>query len=170
MLNIANALLALFAEAADLGNLNDSIAVNAEALAIAPAGDHNLPGFHASLAGALVERYRQVGNVADLDGSIAAGRYAARISPDDPAIRLTSAFQLIGFPHVIGTLWGINDIAAASIAAGFYERLRAASQAPDGHALDTSRSSVALHEVIRDLRDSRPNRPSIWAAHIHAGA
>ncbi len=88
----------------------------------------------------------------------------------DEAIHLTSAFQLIGFPHVIGTLWAINDAAAVSIAAGFYERLRSADQAAEDPAADTGRSAVALHQVIRQLRDSRPGVPSTWAAYLHSGA
>lgn len=41
----------------------------------------------------------------------------------DEAIHLASAFQLAGFPHVIGTLWEINDNAAVEIARYFYSSL-----------------------------------------------
>lgn len=38
----------------------------------------------------------------------------------DETIHLASAFQLAGYPHVIGTLWAINDYIAAKIADTFY--------------------------------------------------
>ena len=83
----------------------------------------------------------------------------------DEAIHLTTAFQLAGFPHVIGTLWEIDDELAVTIAGAFYTALRAS----DG-TLDTSRAAVALHHAIRAARDRFPATPSLWAAYLHAGA
>jgi CHAT domain-containing protein len=85
----------------------------------------------------------------------------------DEAIHLTSAFQLAGFPHVIGTLWPILDSVSVDVAVGFYTRL---SSVPD--VLTVADSAQALHDTIRELRD-RPGYaafPSRWAAYIHAGA
>lgn len=82
----------------------------------------------------------------------------------DEAIHLTSAFQLAGFPHVIGTLWQANDELAIDIAEDFYTAL-----ADDG-VLDTSRATHALHRAVGKARDRYPITPSLWAAHIHAGA
>ncbi|MGC0334467.1 tetratricopeptide (TPR) repeat protein [Streptomyces sp. SAI-170] len=91
----------------------------------------------------------------------------------DEAIHLTSAFQLAGFPHVIGTLWGIDDRIAVRIAEAFYEGLKS-----DSTALDPDRAARALHEAVRRIRDGhdlapghdRRQAPSVWAAHLHAGA
>ncbi len=83
----------------------------------------------------------------------------------DEAIHLTSAFQLAGFPHVIGTLWQANDELAIDIAENFYTAL-----ASDNGVLDTSRATHALHQAVRKARDRYPITPSLWAAHIHAGA
>ncbi|MFJ8082919.1 CHAT domain-containing protein [Streptomyces sp. NPDC096205] len=91
----------------------------------------------------------------------------------DEAIHLASAFQLAGFPHVIGTLWGIDDRIAVRIAEAFYEGLKS-----DSTALDPDRSARALHEAVRRVRDGhdlppgydRRQAPSVWAAHLHAGA
>lgn len=83
----------------------------------------------------------------------------------DEAINLTTAFQLAGFPHVIGTLWEISDSIAVEVAGTFYAGLRG----PSG-ALDTSRAALALHDAVRAARDSRPRAPSLWAAYLHAGA
>ena len=83
----------------------------------------------------------------------------------DEAIHLTSAFQLAGFPHVIGTFWEIHDAIAVTIADAFYAALRAS----DG-TLDTSRAALALHHAVRTARDGLPATPSLWAAYLHAGA
>lgn len=85
----------------------------------------------------------------------------------DEAIHLTSAFQLAGFPHVIGTLWPIDDTISAQISADFYGRLQS-----EPRTLAVANSAQALHDTIRDLRNDpgNPAKPSVWAAHIHAGA
>jgi hypothetical protein len=85
----------------------------------------------------------------------------------DEAIHLTAAFQLAGFPHVIGTLWEIYDQIAVTIADTFYTRLRADPDNPD---LDYARAAQALHHAVRALRDQFPNLPALWAAYLHAGA
>jgi tetratricopeptide (TPR) repeat protein len=83
----------------------------------------------------------------------------------DEAIHLTSACQLAGFPHVVGTLWDINDAVSAEVAAMFYAGLRT----KDG-SLEVGRAARALHDAIRALRDRYRNTPSMWASYIHAGA
>ncbi|MEV5750751.1 CHAT domain-containing protein [Actinoallomurus sp. NPDC052308] len=89
----------------------------------------------------------------------------AEVTLLDEAIHLTSAFQLAGFPHVIGTLWQINDALAVTVADAFYTALRTS----DG-TLDTARSAHALHHAVRAARDAFPATPSLWAAYLHAGA
>ncbi|GAB2859698.1 CHAT domain-containing protein [Actinocorallia aurea] len=83
----------------------------------------------------------------------------------DESIHLTSAFQLAGFTHVIGTLWPINDRIALDITETFYARL-----AHPGGTLDAGRSAQALHDTTRIMRDRLPLTPSLWAAHLHAGS
>jgi hypothetical protein len=83
----------------------------------------------------------------------------------DEAIHLTSAFQLAGSRHVIGTLWRIGGEAAIDVAAGFYHELRT-----QAGTLDTGRAARALHQVVLATRDARPRAPSLWAAYLHAGA
>ena len=84
----------------------------------------------------------------------------------DEAIHLTSAFQLAGFPHVIGTLWPIVDRLAVDIAESFYTRL---TDGQPGTPVP-ARSALALHHTIRAVRDRFPAAPSLWAAYLHAGA
>ncbi|MFF8641321.1 CHAT domain-containing protein [Streptomyces sp. NPDC015345] len=90
----------------------------------------------------------------------------------DEAIHLTSAFQLAGFPHVIGTLWPVSDRLAADIAESFYTHLTSMHPTPDppGGTLTPARSATALHHTIRAIRDRYPATPSLWAGHLHAGA
>ncbi|MGW4881807.1 CHAT domain-containing protein [Streptomyces sp. NPDC004262] len=83
----------------------------------------------------------------------------------DEAIHLTTAFQLAGFPAVIGTLWEIDDQASVFVAKDFYSRLRVSPG-----TLDTRRAAHALHAATRAMRDALPLTPSLWAAYIHAGA
>jgi hypothetical protein len=83
----------------------------------------------------------------------------------DEAIHLTSAFELAGFPHVIGTLWDTDDAIAIAVARTFYSHLRTSEG-----TLDTGRAAHALHHAIRIQRNQFPATPSLWAAHIHAGA
>ncbi|MBA5221654.1 CHAT domain-containing protein [Streptomyces griseoaurantiacus] len=85
----------------------------------------------------------------------------------DEAIHLTSAFQLAGFPHVIGTLWEINDEVASHMAASFYAELDRVTNQPGG--LDTDAAARALHYTVRKVRDRYPKSPYLWAAHLHAG-
>ncbi|MFD4610020.1 CHAT domain-containing protein [Streptomyces sp. NPDC058440] len=91
----------------------------------------------------------------------------------DESVNLTSAFQLAGFPSVVGTLWEINDQASKTVADSFYTHLRG----PDG-LIDTGRAAWAIHQAVRDLRDGRDlpgpydrvKVPHLWAAFLHAGA
>jgi hypothetical protein len=74
----------------------------------------------------------------------------------DEVIHITSAFQLAGFPHVIGTLWTIGDLAAVELTKRVYQGLSG----------DPAR---ALHAAVLEARDRDPDRPSRWAAHVHVG-
>ena len=83
----------------------------------------------------------------------------------DEAIHLTSAFQLAGSRHVIGTLWEIADATAMDIVTTFYGELHA-----NPGTLDTDRAARALHNAARTVRDAYPHTPFLWAAYVHAGA
>ncbi len=83
----------------------------------------------------------------------------------DEAIHLTSAFQLAGFPHVIGTLWEIDDEIAVRVTREFYSGLRT-----DQNVLDTRRTAQSLHSAVRTIRDRLPRTPYLWAGYLHVGA
>jgi CHAT domain-containing protein len=80
--------------------------------------------------------------------------------PSADPIHLPAAFQLAGYPHVVGTLWEVADSSVASfIATDFY-----------GAMATTSDSARALHQAIRGIRTDIPHLPSMWAAYLHFGA
>lgn len=83
---------------------------------------------------------------------------------EDESIHLAAAFSLAGFPHVIGTLWPINSYVAAQIAAAFYAGITAA----DG-TITAGRAAHVLHAAIQEIRMRHPDKPDLWASHIHLG-
>lgn len=90
----------------------------------------------------------------------------------DEIIHVASAFQLIGFPHVVGTLWDTSDKAAVQVANLFYQEI--------GHRLSdpsTSHShdiAYCLHQALQGIRHSprviRSKDVLSWAPFIHMGA
>ncbi|TCO59236.1 CHAT domain-containing protein [Actinocrispum wychmicini] len=80
----------------------------------------------------------------------------------DEAIHMASAFQLMGYRHVIAALWPVYDRHAATIATQVYSDIVPAwPQAKD--------SPVALHAAVRALRRIWSKYPSVWASYIHIG-
>ncbi|MGW6318094.1 CHAT domain-containing protein [Streptomyces sp. NPDC055099] len=89
-----------------------------------------------------------------------------RTSPElaDEAVHIVSAFQMAGFPHVVGSLWHVDDEIGADVALSVYDTLNRG----DG-TLDVARTAEALHRAVRSLRDTYPHTPSLWACQVHAG-
>ncbi|UJW32509.1 CHAT domain-containing protein [Saccharothrix sp. AJ9571] len=83
----------------------------------------------------------------------------------DEATHLTAAFQLAGYRAVIGTLWPVNDHAAANIATAFYRYLTHGGTTPP----DTNITAQALNHAIRNQRNHRPHLPEDWVAYVHIG-
>jgi Uncharacterized protein conserved in bacteria len=87
---------------------------------------------------------------------------AGSINLIDENIHLASAFQVAGFPHVVATLWPVNDRVSARLAQHIYTALH-----PDP---DTWHSPAwAVHTTVRTNRARSPDKPHAWAAHIHLG-
>lgn len=87
------------------------------------------------------------------------GRSSMRLA--DEAIHLASAFQLAGYRQVVATLWPITDRHAVRLADWIY-----AGIAANG----VGSAALAVHQATRQLRQRWPDHPTLWAAHIHAGA
>ncbi|MGW7431578.1 CHAT domain-containing protein [Streptomyces sp. NPDC054861] len=82
----------------------------------------------------------------------------------DESVHLVSAFQLAGYPHVIGTLWPVADKVATRLTERFYASL--ADDLAHGRPLDPA---TALHGPVRELRARLLHAPHLWAAHLHNG-
>jgi tetratricopeptide (TPR) repeat protein len=83
----------------------------------------------------------------------------------DESIHITSAFQLAGFPHVIGTLWPIGDRQGCVLAAEFHTTLRATAG-----SFNPAHAAHVLNDITQQIRAKHPDVPALWASHIHVGA
>ena len=93
----------------------------------------------------------------------------------DEAMHLGNLFQALGFPHVIATLWGANDIAAGEVAKRFYENLlREEEEGDTGPKGSERRHDVAnaLRIAMLEYRDvSRGGNHALdWVPFVHIGA
>ncbi|MFF7653244.1 CHAT domain-containing protein [Streptomyces sp. NPDC007983] len=80
----------------------------------------------------------------------------------DEAVHISAAFQLAGFPHVIGTLWTANDRVAPKTARLIYADLL--RRPPEDRDI-----AGAVHRAAHSMRQAYPRLPLLWAAHIHVG-
>ena len=94
----------------------------------------------------------------------------------DEALHLAGALQLVGYCHVLATLWSISDDAASAMAEIVYAHLvhsgAPASGAPGPGrpgAPEAARAPYALHHAVTWLRQARPDEPLLWAPYIHFG-
>ncbi|KAL8733804.1 MAG: hypothetical protein Q9181_003437 [Wetmoreana brouardii] len=87
----------------------------------------------------------------------------------DESIHLVSAFQLVGFRHVMGTLWGATDSAAAAVAADFYTNLFQEMDTPSAVA-KALHLAVLKHKRSRMVVDVGTNANNLdWVPFVHYG-
>lgn len=84
----------------------------------------------------------------------------------DEVLHITAAFQLAGYSRVIGTLWPVRDLIAASMCREVYRALTRDATRP----VLLEDSGPAVHAATRRLRERFPASPSVWAAFVHFGA
>ncbi|KAK3689124.1 CHAT domain-containing protein, partial [Podospora appendiculata] len=82
-------------------------------------------------------------------------------------IHLASAFQLAGFPHVVGSLWPVDDDVCVDVAGKFYRELLVSEGANAGN---DGRVARALREAVVGVRKEHPDTPGLWAPFAHFGA
>ncbi|WP_432830994.1 CHAT domain-containing protein [Dactylosporangium sp. CA-092794] len=87
----------------------------------------------------------------------------ARTSPAlaDETVHLASVLHVVGYRHVVATLWAVADRPALRVAEHVYRDLA-------DHD-DVERLPRALHDAVRALRARYPGRPLAWAAYVHIG-
>ena len=81
----------------------------------------------------------------------------------DEAIHLAAAIQLLGYRHVIATLWTIADAPTPDVAKAVYAQLTHTRRP------DTSQAAEALHHAVEELHNAHPASPLLWAPYIHIG-
>lgn len=75
----------------------------------------------------------------------------------DEVLHISTAFQVAGYPHVIGTLWPIDDEIAPTVARNVYTGL--ARRHP----------AEALHHVLCTASREYEANPFLWASYVHLG-
>ena len=100
--------------------------------------------------------------VAGLAFLSACGTARARADIPDESRSLLTAFKSIGFSHVVGSLWPVAEPVNSGLVDDFYTALAAETSTADTVA-------VALRYAINKLRERDPDRPSLWASHLHIG-
>ncbi|KAM0337649.1 hypothetical protein ACHAPU_011527 [Fusarium lateritium] len=76
----------------------------------------------------LIDLHRKNSQIAYLSACSTAENAAESLL--DEIVHLASTFQLVGFPHVIGTMWEANNKAAIDVARVFYKKLIGFTQQP----------------------------------------
>ena len=83
----------------------------------------------------------------------------------DEATHLANSFKMIGFRHVIGTMWAADDGAAAEIAGDFYRSIQEHFKNLEELALHTV---ILSHKAKLDAQENAANW-STWAPLSHVG-
>ncbi|MFJ8794957.1 CHAT domain-containing protein [Streptomyces sp. NPDC102462] len=76
----------------------------------------------------------------------------------DEGLHLVSAFQLAGYPQVVGTLWQVNDRVARLVAVDLHQQIARGEDV-----------ATALHHAVRRCRERYPRTPTLWAAYLYSG-
>jgi CHAT domain-containing protein len=90
---------------------------------------------------------------------------AAGLLPEE-SIHLAAAMQLLGYRHVVATLWAIHDAPAPAVADVVYGALRVRDGASP---MDPDRAAYAVREAVLQLRAQHPDHPLVWAPYVHLG-
>jgi CHAT domain-containing protein len=111
--------------------------------------------------------------MADLEGAtprIAEVAYLAAcqtamgdVSLADESMHLAGSMQLVGFRHVVASMFYMRDDVAPLLARSFYSSLLA-----DG-VPDSQHAARALHAGVAELHKRFPEDPLAWAPFIHVG-
>ena len=91
----------------------------------------------------------------------------------EETIHLAGALQLLGFTNVVGTLWEVDEVAAADFARMFYLALarRFGTGASDREEeANTNAVARAAHDAMLELRANDPDDVVTWAPLVCFGA
>ena len=85
----------------------------------------------------------------------------------DEVVHLARAFQLAGFPSVVGTMWQAYDDCAVKISEHFYKYI--SSKVGDGKELNGELFARGLHHALGEYRKLDAWQSAKWASWIHLG-
>jgi tetratricopeptide (TPR) repeat protein len=88
----------------------------------------------------------------------------------DELVHIAGAFQIAGFPQVVGTLWQAEDDYASSIAREFYGQLALKAALGGQKCLHRDTAVLAFHDAICKVRDEDPELVLSWAQFALFGA
>ncbi|MFI5684035.1 CHAT domain-containing protein [Streptomyces sp. NPDC051636] len=77
---------------------------------------------------------------------------------------LGAAFQVAGFPHVVSSLMPARDHIAAGVARRLFTPGTAGTR-----PLNRIDPALALHDAVREVRQTVPRAPQLWATYVHFG-
>jgi CHAT domain-containing protein len=86
---------------------------------------------------------------------------------DGEVIHISAAFQIARFPHVIGTIWKVDDDTTGQVSRQFYQRLMAKTTEKGKSTREDIRR--AFHESCLAVCEEDPEDYLAWAAFIHFG-
>jgi CHAT domain-containing protein len=85
----------------------------------------------------------------------------------DEGLHMASMFQIVGFAHVIWSMWTADDSVCVEVASAFYNLLT-----HNGTTATFSNDCVAraLQGAMIKIHKKYPDDPAIWAPFVHFGA
>lgn len=84
----------------------------------------------------------------------------------DETIHLAGAFQIAGFPQIVGSLWEAENEYASGLAIAFYQKFAHAGQ--DSLGIDSA--AFAMHHAVMSIRSEDPEAVLSWAPFVVYGA
>jgi CHAT domain-containing protein len=85
----------------------------------------------------------------------------------DENLHIVNAFQIAGFPHVVGTLWRASELVCPDFAKVFYSSLEYFTEEGTWtNDLIAFAHHCAVTTLVRDYR----REPRLWACFVHMGA
>ncbi|PKY00546.1 hypothetical protein P168DRAFT_322158 [Aspergillus campestris IBT 28561] len=82
----------------------------------------------------------------------------------DEGIHIAGGFHIAGVPHVLSTLWKVQDSVSAELAGLFYGLLVESGR----DVVDFGRAPFAFHEAVGVMR-RRGVHPMLWGPFVHSG-
>ena len=82
----------------------------------------------------------------------------------DEGIHIAGGFHIAGVPHVLSTLWKVQDDVSAELAGLFYKLLVGTER----EVVDFKRAPFAFHEAVGVMR-RRSVHPMLWGPFVHSG-